>query len=66
MSKYRNITKLSSPGSSSSLDYVVNIYKDGNFRLAYRYKGWSGTAVEEEIKFLKARFPDYQGWKIEW
>lgn len=60
------IEKLSSPGTSKALDYVVNVYKDGSFKVAYRYNGWSGDAVETEVKFLKSRFPDYRGWKIEW
>lgn len=61
-----NIEKLSSPGTSTMLDYVVNVYKDGTFKVAYRYKGWSGAMVEDEVKLLKSRFPDYRGWKIEW
>lgn len=60
------IQKLSTPGTSKMLDYVVNLYKDGNFKLAYRYRGWSGSAVEDEIKLLKTRFPDYKGWEIHW
>jgi hypothetical protein len=60
------IQKLSSPGTSKMLDYVVNVYKDGVFKVAYRYEGWSGTAVEDEVRMLRSRFPDYNGWKIEW
>lgn len=65
MANYRNITKLSRPGTSNTLSYVVNIYRDGEFRLAYQFKGWSGTAMQEEIVMLKRRFPDYRGWKVE-
>lgn len=60
------IQKLSSPGSSKTLDHVVNVYKNGNFRFAFRYQGWPEEAVEDEVKILKNRFPDYNGWKIEW
>lgn len=63
---YTSVYKLSSPGTSKNLDYVVNIYKDGHFKLAYRYKGWSGPSVEDEVKLLQSRFPDYKGWRIEW
>ena len=62
----RTIQKLSSPGTSTALDYIVNIYKNGKFRFAYRYQGWSSGEVENEVKILRNRFPDYNGWRIEW
>lgn len=61
-----NIEKLSSPGSSKMLDYVVNIYLNGEFKVAYRYCGWSGTAVQDEVKILRSRFPTSKGYTIEW
>lgn len=65
MAKYRNITKLSKPGLSTPRAIAVNLYRDGTFRLAYKYEGWETDAVQEEIKLLKNRFPDYKGWKVE-
>lgn len=61
-----NIQKLSSPGTSKSMDYIVNLYKDGTFRVAYRYKGWTEDAVKNEIKIIETRYPDYNGYTIEW
>lgn len=61
-----NIEKQSSPGKSQMLDYVVNIYKDGKFKVAYRYPGWSGTDVEDEVKTLRGRYPQSRGWSIDW
>lgn len=65
MSKYRNITKLAKPGTSTTLSYVVNIYRNGDFRFAYCYNGWSCHDMHDEVRLLRRRFPDYKGWKVE-
>jgi hypothetical protein len=65
MAKYRKITKLAKPGSSTSDAAVVNIYQNGVFKLAYKYKDWSSDDIQKEIIFLQNRFPDYRGWKVE-
>jgi len=63
---YRNVTKLKTPGSSSEHTKVVNIYQYGNFKLAYSYRDWTGTAVSQEVLLLENRFPSNKGWTIDW
>ena len=62
MNSYRTVTKQASPGSSKD---VVNIYHNGKFKIAYRYKDWTGDAVSREIELLEIRFPSSAGWKID-
>jgi hypothetical protein len=62
MNSYRTVTKQASPGSSKD---VVNIYHNGKFKFAYRYKDWTGDAVSKEIQLLEIRFPSSTGWQIE-
>ena len=51
MNSYRTVTKQASPGSSKD---VVNIYHNGEFKIAYRYRDWSEEAVAKELDLLKA------------
>jgi hypothetical protein len=62
MNSYRTVTKQASPGSSKD---VVNIYHNGKFKIAYRYKDWSEEAVVKELDFLRIRFSDSNGYLIE-
>ena len=62
----RTVTKLSAPGSSKELDYVVNIYHNGKFKFAYRYRDWTEEAVIDEVKLLNIRFSDGNGYLIKW
>jgi hypothetical protein len=62
MNSYRTVTKQASPGSSKD---VVNIYRNGKFKIAYRYKDWSEEAVVKELDFLRIRFSDSSGYLIE-
>lgn len=66
MNSYRTVTKQASPGSSTELDYVVNIFHNGKFKFAYRFKDWSEEAVTKEITFIKARFSDNNGFLVTW
>ena len=66
MNSYRTVTKLKTPGSSSEHTKVVNIYQNGNFKLAYSYRDWTGTAVSQEVQLLETRFPSDKGWTIDW
>ena len=66
MNSYRTVTKIASPGSSKELDYVVNIYHNGKFKFAYRYKDWSEEAVSKEINLLRSRFSDNNGFIVKW
>ena len=61
MNSYRTVTKQASPGSSKD---VVNIYHNGKFKIAYRYKDWSEEAVIKELDLLKIRFSDTNGYLI--
>jgi hypothetical protein len=61
MNSYRTVTKQASPGSSKD---VVNIYHNGKFKIAYRYKDWSEEAVIKELDFLRIRFSDTNGYLI--
>ena len=65
MNSYRTVTKQASPGSSKELDYIVNIYHNSKFKVAYRYKDWTGDAVSKEIELLEIRFPSSAGWLID-
>jgi hypothetical protein len=62
MNSYRTVTKQASPGTSKD---VVNIYHNGKFKIAYRYKDWSEEAVIKELDFLRIRFSDSNGYLIE-
>ena len=53
MNSYRTVTKQASPGTSKELDYIVNIYHNSKFKVAYRYKDWTGDAVSREIELLE-------------
>lgn len=66
MNSYRTVTKLATPGSSKKLDYVVNIYHNGKFKFAYRFKDWSEEAVDKEVGFIRTRFPDANGFLVKW
>jgi hypothetical protein len=57
---------MATPGSSEKLDYVVNIYHNGKFKFAYRFKDWSKEAVDKEVVFIKKRFSDSNGYLIRW
>jgi hypothetical protein len=61
MNSYRTVTKQASPGTSKD---VVNIYHNGKFKIAYRYKDWSEEAVIKELDFLRIRFSDTNGYLI--
>lgn len=63
---YRTVTKQASPGSSTELDYVVNIYHNGNFKFAYRYKDWTEDAVTGEVTLLRSRFSIDRGFLVKW
>ena len=63
MNSYRTVTKQASPGSSKE---VVNIYHNGKFKIAYRYRDWSEEAVIKELDLLKIRFSDTNGYLIKW
>jgi hypothetical protein len=62
MNSYRTVTKQAAPGSSKD---VVNIYHNGKFKIAYRFKDWSEEAVVKELDFLRIRFSDSNGYLIE-
>lgn len=62
----RTVTKLSAPGSSKELDYVVNIYHNGKFKFAYRYRDWTKEAVSNEVRLLSIRFSDSNGFLLKW
>lgn len=66
MNSYRTVTKLASPGSSKELDYVVNIYHNGKFKFAYRFRDWSEEAVTNEVQFIRTRFSDCNGFLVKW
>jgi hypothetical protein len=61
MNSYRTVTKQASPGTSKD---VVNIYHNGKFKIAYRFKDWSEEAVIKELDFLRIRFSDTNGYLI--
>lgn len=61
MNSYRTVTKQASPGTSKD---VVNIYHNGKFKIAYRYRDWSEEAVAKELDLLKIRFSDTNGYLI--
>jgi hypothetical protein len=63
MNSYRTVTKQASPGSSKE---VVNIYHNGKFKIAYRFKDWSEEAITKELDLLKIRFSDTNGYLIKW
>jgi hypothetical protein len=47
-------------------DYAANVYRGNEFVICVRYEGYSGTAVHDEIKFLREEYPAQQGYRIEW
>ena len=63
MNSYRTVTKQATPGTSKD---VVNIYHNGKFKIAYRFKEWSEEAITKELVLLRIRFPDINGYLIKW
>jgi hypothetical protein len=63
MNSYRTVTKQASPGTSKE---VVNIYHNGKFKIAYRFKDWSEEAITKELELLRIRFSDNNGYLIKW
>jgi hypothetical protein len=63
MNSYRTVTKIASPGTSKD---VVNIYHNGKFKIAYRFKDWSEEAITKELELLRIRFSDNNGYLIKW
>jgi hypothetical protein len=61
MNSYRTVTKQASPGSSKD---VINIYQNGKFKIAYRFKDWSEEAITKELVLLRIRFSDTNGYLI--
>ena len=66
MNSYRTVTKQASPGSSKELDYVVNIYHKGKFKIAYHFKDWTEEAITKELNFLRIRFSENNGYLVTW
>jgi hypothetical protein len=62
----RKVHTLTQPGVSQMLDYVINIYCKGRFVKAFRYEGYSGTAVHDEAKDLAKQYPASKGYTLEW
>ena len=63
MNSYRTVTKQATPGTSKD---VVNIYHNGKFKIAYRFKDWSEEAITKELVLLRIRFSDTNGYLIKW
>ena len=63
MNSYRTVTKQASPESSKD---VINIYHNGKFKIAYRFKDWSEEAITKELVLLRIRFSDSNGYMIKW
>ena len=63
MNSYRTVTKQATPGTSKD---VVNIYHNGKFKIAYRFKDWSEEAITKELELLRIRFPDTSGYLLKW
>lgn len=61
----KTIKKSSSPSFSNETRYAINLYKNDKFLVAYIYEGWDINNVKNEVTFLKNRFPDYRGFKVE-
>lgn len=55
---------LDHPRESMMLDYTVCIYKDEKFVKAYRYQGYSGNAVMDEVKCLQKQYPESAGYQL--
>jgi hypothetical protein len=63
MNSYRTVTKQASPGTSKE---IVNIYHNGKFKIAYRFKDWSEEAITKELELLRIRFSDSNGFTVTW
>jgi len=60
------ITHHKAPRQSQMFDYAANVYQGNEFVICVRYEGYSGTAVHDEIKFLRKEYPVDKGYRIEW
>jgi len=52
--------------SDSVLHYWVEIYKDGQFYEHIEFKGYSGTAVHEEVRELRHYYRASNGYEVRW
>jgi hypothetical protein len=52
---------------SGILDYYVTVRnKQNKFVTGWRFQGYSGTAVHDEVKFISKSYPEHKGYKIVW
>lgn len=55
------------PRQSTMLDYSVNIYQNDEFVKCLRYEGYSGTAMQEEVRDLRHyTYKPEDGYRLEW
>jgi hypothetical protein len=52
------------PRDSEALQYYVNVYRGDEFVVGLEFAGYSGTAVHEELRYL--RETSYPGCTFEW
>ena len=62
---YKTMKKMRTPQTSTEGVYAINVYKNDNFFVSFLYTGWDKTAVDEELTFLKNRFPNYLKYRVE-
>jgi hypothetical protein len=46
--------------------YWVEVYKNGMFYEHIEYLYFSGTAVHDEVKWLKREYPASEGYEVRW
>lgn len=46
--------------------YWVEVYKDGMFHEHIEYVMFSGTAVHDEVKWLRRKYPASEGYEVRW
>ncbi len=64
INSYKNILKMSVPGESQGNTYVINVYRHGEFKMAYKYVDWTEDAVNREVSLLENRFSSASGFSV--
>lgn len=60
----RNVFKQRFPGKTGNNVFYVNIYRNGEFKFAFRFVDWTPEAVEQEILKIESRFPQSSGFSV--
>lgn len=60
----RNVFKQRFSGKDTNNVFYINIYRNGEFKFAYRYVDWTPDAIADEAVKLESRFSPHNGFSV--